>query len=109
MPKKRADKLDGGHPAFVSGLVSFEFWNNDDESYRDKALRDLARECRDKLNISAVTVGASGDPESGKIAFAGAARNLSQAEALASNVMKFLDERSPARVVGDNWIAEEIP
>jgi len=109
VPKRRIEGPEGGHPAFVAGLVSFEFWNNDDETYRDKALRDLAHDCRERLNISAVMIVAGGEPESGRIAFSGAARNLSQAESLASDVMKFLDEKAPARIVGDNWIAEEIP
>lgn len=99
----------GGHPAFVTGLVRFEFWNNDDEAYRDRALKELAKDARQALNISAIHVTEDGAPETGQIAFAGAARSREKAEALATEVMDYLDKHAPARVVADNWIAEEIP
>lgn len=109
MPRNRVQKDADGHPAFVTGVVRFEFWNNDDEAYRDRALRELAKSSSQAMHISAVPIANTGDAEAGSIAFAAAAANLSQAEALAGEIMKYLDAHAPARLVADNWIAEEIP
>ena len=109
MPRNNFPRESNPHPAFVTGIVRFQFWNNTDESYRDRALRELAKTAHAALNISAMPILHSSDPESGAIAFAAAAPNLSKAEALATEIMDYLDANAPARLVADNWIAEEIP
>ena len=109
MPRKKAQKDKASHPAFTSGIVTFEFWNNDDPAHRDRTLEDVAKEAKKALGIAAYPYGDPDDLERGSIAFAGVAGNLSAAEKVARDVMRFLDEHSPGRAIEDHWIAEEIP
>lgn len=105
----RRKKVSEPHPAFVAGRVVFEFWGNDDESLRNRTLRELAKSVHTKLNVSSSPVFDSADPERGALVFAGAEISLEKARQLATRVMEFIENESSARVVHDSWIAEELP
>ncbi len=109
MPKKNLAKFDSPHPAFTTGIVTFEFWNNNDESHRDRTLEKLAQDARKSLGVSTHPYAEPADLERGYIAFSGVAGNQTNAENLASKVMRFLDENAPCRVIDEHWIVEEIP
>lgn len=106
---KRKQTQHLGHPAFVTGIVTFEFFNNDDDQYRDKALRDLAKAVCREFHISAVPIFPEANPEGGELALAAVGINQLAVEKIAAQVMKYLEEKSPGRIIADRWLAEEIP
>lgn len=106
---RQKNRKSSGHASFVVGKVVFEFWSNEDESLRNRTLRDLAKELHLKLNVSAHPILDSVNLERSEIVFAGAADNEAGARALAKEVMEFLETNSSARIIHDSWIVEEIP
>jgi hypothetical protein len=90
-------------PVAISGTVTFEFFNNDDEDFKIRELVRLAKELRKEINVSAVPfeMNAFENPERGAIAFSLVAANLEQGRAIQNKVLKFLDEHAPARIISE--------
>ncbi len=109
MSQHKNPKANPSQPAFVAGNVTFEFWGNDDESHRNRVLRNLAKNAHAKMNVSVIPILDGSDLERGELVFAGASENLEKARSMAKSVMDFLEAESSARIVHDNWIAEELP
>lgn len=97
-------------PACFFGKVVFEFFNNEDEEFKAKALRSLAKEARREFNISCLPVEEHEveNPERGALVVCFAATGQEPGKSLLDKVLAYFDEKAPARIVSDDFLETEI-
>lgn len=97
-------------PVALHGKIVFEFFQNDDEDFKRKALKDLCRDARKELNVSCTPIEEHQveNPELGAMALALCAANHEQAKALLDKFTAFLDAKAPGRIIHEEIEASEI-
>lgn len=97
-------------PVCFYGKVVFEFFNNDDEDFKAKTMKDLARDARKDLNISCLPVEEHevANPERGALIIAVAAATHDNGKALLDRALAFFDGRAPARIVSEEFQEFEV-
>jgi uncharacterized protein YlxP (DUF503 family) len=98
-------------PVCFFGKVTFDFFNNDDEDFKQRSLKSLARDVRKEINISCIPVeeGEVVNPERGALVLAGVAARPAQGKAILDKAMAFLDGKAPARIALEDFLEAEIP
>lgn len=106
--KKRRPVVD--RPVAFVGKIVFEFFNNEDEEFKNKALKSLAKEVRKELNVSCLPVEEHmvENPERGSLVVALCAQNHDSGKAVVDRLMAYLDEKAPARILSDEFDEAEI-
>ncbi len=97
-------------PVCFFGKVTFEFFNNDDEEFKARTLKALAKEARKELNVSCLSIeeGEVANPERGTLVIACAATNHAQGKAVLDRVLAFLDGKAPARILLEEFEEAEV-
>lgn len=97
-------------PVSFHGKVVFEFFNNEDEEFKERSLKSLAKEVRKELNISCLPVEEHevANPERGALALSLAAPNHDAGKALLDRALAFFDGKAPARIVSEEFQEAEI-
>lgn len=97
-------------PVCIAGKVVFEFFNNEDEEFKLKALRDLSRDARKEFNVSCLPVEEFlvENPERGAIVLSLCASNHERAKAAVDKVLEFFDSKAPARILSEEFDETEI-
>lgn len=97
-------------PEAFYGKVTFEFFNNDDEEFKVRTLKNLAKEARKKFNISCTPVEQHEveNPEHGALVISLAAASHERGMAELDKVLRYLDEKSPARIINEEFDRDEI-
>ncbi len=92
-------------PVCFFGKVTFEFFNNDDEEFKVKTLRSLAKELRKEINVSCLAVdeGEVENPERGTLVVSVVATHHDQGKATLDKVLAFLDGKAPARISAEDF------
>jgi uncharacterized protein YlxP (DUF503 family) len=92
------------------GKVVFEFFQNDDEDFKRKALKELCRNARKELNVSCTPVEEHlvENPERGSIAIALCAPSHESAKAQLNKLTEIFDGQAPARIVLEEFQESEI-
>jgi uncharacterized protein YlxP (DUF503 family) len=105
---KRRNSPD--QPVCFFGKVTFEFFNNDDEEFKVKTLRSLAKELRKEINLSCLLVdeGEVENPERGSLVIAAVATHHDQGKAVLDKALAFLDGKAPARILVEEFEEAEI-
>jgi uncharacterized protein YlxP (DUF503 family) len=99
------------HPVCFFGKVVFEFFNNDDEEFKARTLKSLAKEVRKEVNISCLAVeeGEVENPERGVLAVSCVAASHDQGKAALDRALAYLDGKAPARILVEDFEEAEIP
>lgn len=97
-------------PVAIHGRIVFEFFNNDDEEFKVRALRDLAKQVRKEFNVSCVPIGEHmvQNPELGTLVISLSAVSEERGKAELDKVMKFFDGKAPARIISEEFDQAEI-
>ncbi|KAJ8133963.1 hypothetical protein OY671_012823, partial [Metschnikowia pulcherrima] len=92
------------------GKITFEFFNNDDEEFKARTLKSLAKEARKEINISCLVVeeGEVENPERGTLVVSCVAANHDQGKSVLDRAMAFLDGKAPARISLEEFEEAEI-
>ncbi|MGZ3653167.1 MAG: DUF503 family protein [Bdellovibrionota bacterium] len=98
-------------PVCFFGKVTFDFFNNDDEDFKQRTLKSLAKEVRKELNISCIQIeeGEVANPERGTLVIAGVAPRPEQGKNVLDKAMAYLDGKAAARIVLEDFEEAEIP
>ncbi len=98
------------HPVCVFGKVTFDFFNNDDEEFKVRTLRSLAKEVRKEISVSCLLVeeGEVENPERGSLALSLVAANHDQGRAVLDKALAFFDGKAPARITAEDFEEAEI-
>jgi uncharacterized protein YlxP (DUF503 family) len=93
------------------GKIVFDFFNNDDEDFKTRSLRSLAKDLRKEFNISCLPIEEFlvENPERGTLAIALTAANHDRGKALLDQALAFLDGKAPARILAEELEETEIP
>ncbi len=88
-----------------------EFFNNDDEAFKQKALKELIKTLRKEFNLSAIAVDDNlfQNPERGCIAASFTAVSLEHGSQILDKIMLYIDSNCPARIIDECIIKEEFP
>ncbi len=97
-------------PVCFFGKVTFEFFNNDDEEFKAKTMRSLAKELRKEFNVSCLSVdtGEVENPEQATLVLAAVATHHQQGKALLDKALAYLDGKAPARILTEEIEEAEI-
>ncbi len=97
-------------PVVILGKIVFEFFNNEDEDFKTRTLRSLAKEARKEFNISCLPVEEFlvENPERGALVLALCAANHEQAKNVQDKVLAYFDAKAPARILLDEFDEAEI-
>ncbi len=97
-------------PVAFHGKIVFEFFQNEEEEFKQKALKELCRDLRKECNVSCMPVEEHQveNPERGCIALALCAVNHDQGKAQLDKVTAFLDAKAPGRIVLEEMEESEI-
>lgn len=97
-------------PVAFYGKVVFDFFNNEDEEFKARSMKSLAKEIRKELNVSCVVIEEHmvENPERGALALAVCAGSHDQAKAMLNKVTAYLDEKAPARILSDEFEEADI-
>ena len=95
-------------PTVISATVSFNFWENEDEKYRNKVLTKLCKILREKFKLSATPFYPSNSLEEGIIIMALALSNEKDAKKVMEKVLNFIEDTAEARVLSDSWSKNDI-
>jgi uncharacterized protein YlxP (DUF503 family) len=97
-------------PVAVYGKVVFEFYNNEDEEFKERTMRSLAKEIRKELNVSCVVIEEHmvENPERGALAIAVCGAGIDQVKETLNKVTAYLDEKAPARIISDEFEEADI-
>jgi len=97
-------------PVCFFGKVAFDFYNNDDDDFKQRSLKSLAKQLRRELNISCIEVeeGQVVNPEHGVLVLAGVAKFPAQGKAILDRAVAFLDGKAPARIALEAFEEAEI-
>ena len=92
-------------PVCFFGRVVFEFFNNDDEDFKTRTLRALAKEVRREINISCLLVDEFEveNPERGTLVLAVVASGHEEGKAVLDKALAFLDGKAPARISAEDF------
>ena len=110
MPRVHPSKKEKNNlkPIVLSASVHFMFWNNENEKYRNKVLRNLCKTLREKFNLSAIPLYDDYSLEEGSIIIAIALAKEKDANALMEKVLHFIEDNAEARVSSDSWSKHPI-
>lgn len=97
-------------PVCFWGKITFEFFNNDDEEFKVRTLKSLAKELRKEVNVSCAHVeeGEIENPERGTLVIGAVAPHHDQGKALLDKALAFLDGKAPARIAAEDFEEAEI-
>jgi len=97
-------------PICFCGKLIFEFFNNDDEDFKLRTLKSLAKEARKEFNVSCLPVELSevADPERGALVVSLCAVNRASGQELVQKVVAFFDGKAPARIIVEEFNEGEI-
>jgi uncharacterized protein YlxP (DUF503 family) len=97
-------------PVAFFGRVTFEFFNNDDEEFKLRTLKSLAKEARKEFNVSLAVVeeGEVENPERGTFVLAVAGASHESARGQLDKVVTFFDGKAPARIIVEEFEEAEI-
>ena len=97
-------------PVCFHGKVVFEFFNNEDDEFKARTLKSLAKEARKELNISCLPVEEHevANPERGTLVVSLAAASHDGGKALLDRALAFFDGKAPARIVAEDFQEFEI-
>jgi len=106
----RSKRRSPDRPVCFYGKVTFEFFNNDDEEFKVRTLRSLAKELRKEINVSCLLVeeGEVENPERGTLAVSCVALHHDQGKAVLDRVTAFLDGKAPARILVEKFEEAEV-
>ena len=106
----RSKRRSPDRPVCFYGKIVFEFFQNDDEDFKQRSLKSLAKEARKELNISCLPIeeGLFENPERGSLTVSCVAANHAQGKALLDRCLAFFDEKAPARIVFEEIEEAEI-
>ena len=98
------------HPVCFVGRVVFEFYNNDDEDFKVRTLRSLAKDVRKEANVSCMLVEdvEVENPERGVLVLSAVAANHHQGKEILDKALAFLDGKAPARIFAEDFMEAEI-
>jgi uncharacterized protein YlxP (DUF503 family) len=107
MPSKRRSP---DKPVCFFGKLNLEFYNNDDEEFKIKALKSLAKEASKEFNISCLPVEEHSveNPEFGTLVVSLVAASHDAGKATLDKALKFFDEKAPARIIAEDFEKAEI-
>jgi uncharacterized protein YlxP (DUF503 family) len=97
-------------PVCFFGKVIFEFFNNQEEDFKQKSLKNLAKEVRKIFNVSCLPVEEHEieNPESGELILAICAANHESGKELLDKVLAHFDAHAPARILSEEIQKAEI-
>lgn len=97
-------------PVCFCGKLVFEFFNNDDEEFKAKTLKSLAKEARKEFNISCLPVEQHEveNPERGTLVLSLCAPSHEAGKGQLDQVLRFLDGKAPARILVEEFDEAEI-
>ena len=95
-------------PQAIYGVLTFNFWGNDEEKYRNRVLSKLCKLIRSKFNLSSTPFYPSDSPEEGMILIALAITNIGSMDKLKENILEFVEEVAEARLINDSWSNYDI-
>lgn len=97
-------------PVCFHGKVVFEFFNNEDEEFKVRALKSLAKEARKELNISCLPVEEHRveNPERGALVLSLCAANHDGGKAVLDRALAFFDGKAPARIISEDFQEFEV-
>lgn len=97
-------------PVSFHGKVVFEFFSNEDEEFKQKALRDLSREVRKEFNVSCLPIEEHmvENPERGALALSLCAASHDQGKSVLDKILAHFDAKAPARIVAEEIQESEI-
>jgi uncharacterized protein YlxP (DUF503 family) len=106
----KSKRLSPDRPVCFFGKITFEFFNNDDEEFKARTLKSLAKEVRKELNVSCLPVeeGEVENPERGTLVIAVVAAHHDQGKAFLDKALAFLDGKAPARILLEDFEEAEI-
>lgn len=98
------------HPVCIFGKVVFEFFNNEDETFKQNSLQSLAKTLRKELNISCLPVEEFlvENPERGALVLSLSATNMTRGKEVLGKALAFLDAKAPARIVDESFEEVEL-
>lgn len=105
---KRLRSVD--RPVAFHGKIVFEFFNNDDDEFKVRTLRSLAKEVRKEFNVSCLPIEEHlvENPERGTLVVSLCAAGHEQGKAVLDKVTKFFDGKAPARILSEDFEEAEI-
>lgn len=97
-------------PVCFHGKLVFEFFNNDDEDFKNRTLKSLAKEARKELNISCLPVEEHQveNPERGALVLSLCAANHDGGKSLLDRALAFFDGKAPARIISEDFQEFEV-
>ena len=97
-------------PVCFFGRIVFEFFNNDDEDFKTRTLKSLAKEVRKEANVSCLLVEEEEveNPERGVLVVSCVAPHHDQGKATLDRCLAFLDGKAPARILLEEFEEAEI-
>lgn len=97
-------------PVCFCGKITFEFFNNEDENFKVRALKALAKEARKEFNISCLPVEQYEveNPERGSLMISLCAPVHDAGKAQLDKVLLYFDEKAPARIVFEEFQETQI-
>ncbi len=97
-------------PVCFFGRVIFEFFNNDEEDFKQKALKTLCKEVRKQWNVSCLPIEDQEveNPERGVISLSIVAPNHEQGKKVLDEVFAYFDANAPARILEEEIQKGEI-
>jgi uncharacterized protein YlxP (DUF503 family) len=98
------------HPVCLFGKIVFDFFNNEDEEFKARTMRSLAKDLRKEINVSCLPVdeGEIQNPERGTLALALVAANREQGKAILDKALAILDGKAPARILMEEFEVTEL-
>ncbi|NUM89238.1 MAG: DUF503 family protein [Bdellovibrionales bacterium] len=108
MSKRRVGSTH--RPVCIYGRVVLEFFGNEDESFKNSEMLRLVKALRKELPVSAVNVEEQyvENPERATLVFSLVGPTIDHARRLQDEVLKFLDEMAPARLIDEEIQAVDI-
>jgi uncharacterized protein YlxP (DUF503 family) len=97
-------------PVAFFGKLTFEFFNNDDEEFKLRTLKSLAKEARKEFNVSCALVeeGEVENPERGTFVLSLVAASHDSGKAQLDKALAYFDEKAPARILLEEFEEAEI-
>lgn len=104
--KKRINKTFG---AWLAGRVVLEFFNNEDEQFKQNTLKQLVKAARKEFNVAATAVDDNfvENPERGVIVYAATGIDADSARATAEKFLAYIDTNAIGRIVDEERRVED--
>lgn len=105
MPKVILDR-----PLLFWGKVTIDFFQNDDENWKKRALIQLIKAARKEWNVSLTDIEESAwvNTEKGVVVFSFVAKNQDQGQAMLQKFLSFLDENCQGRILSEDYQTQEL-